>query len=191
MNISFGRKIPIIQTQIQNKSTGKFESATVFELDCNDETDILETMKPQNLWTYARDINKNMCEKYINQQKGEKSDMSFYILQSQKGETLGMAQTQEQIKNAHNLALFDTKKDKSYKFVGQTLLASIAKDIMNKDGIRLSVFDPHPTAIGFYDKICGFQNFGDIFLSADKAQMNSFIARTEQRTKSLLVDLQG
>lgn len=189
MNISFGRKIPIIQTQIQNKSTGNFESATVYELDCQDETDILETMKPQDSWTYARDININMYEKYIQQQKGEKSDMAFYILQSQNGETLGMAQTQKQIKNAHNLALFDTKKDKGYKFVGQTLLASIAKDIMNKDGIRLSVFEPHPTAIEFYDKVCGFQNFGDIFLSADKAQMNAFIDRTEQRTKAPLLNL--
>lgn len=191
MNISFGRKIPIIQTQIQNKSTGKFETATVFELDCKDESDVLETMKPSSSWIYAREINQNMCDKYIKLQKGEDSNLSFYILQSQNGETLGMAQTEELIKNAHNLSLFDTKKDKDYKFVGQTLLASIAKNIMGKDGIRLSVFDPHPTDVEFYHKVCGFQNFGDIFLSADKTQMNAFIERTEQRTNAQLVDIQG
>ncbi|MBQ8886984.1 MAG: GNAT family N-acetyltransferase [Candidatus Gastranaerophilales bacterium] len=191
MNISFGKKIPIMQTQIQNLQTGAFEPATVYELDCTDETDILETIKPQNSWTYARDINRNMCDKYIQQQIGEDSNLSFYILQNQKGETLGMAQTEEQIKNAHNLSLFDTKKNKQYKYVGQTLLASVSKDIMSKAGVRLSVFDPHPSAIAFYDKICGFQNFGNIFLSADKKQMNKFIQQTEQRTNAQLVNLKG
>ena len=191
MNISFGKKIPIMQTQILNIQTKDFEPATVYELDCKDERDILETLKPQHSWTYARDINQRMCDKYIQQQKGEKNSSSFYILQSQNGETLGMAQTEEQIKNAYNLSLFDTKKDKNYKYVGQTLLASISKDIMSKDGIRLSVLEPHPTAIKFYDKICGFQNFGDIFMSADKEQMNKFIKQTEQRTNSPLIDLKG
>ena len=191
MNISFRRKIPIMQTQIQNLQTGEFESATVYELDCKDDTDIIETMKPQHLWTYAKSINQNMCDKYIRQQKGEKTNTSFYILQNKSGETLGMAQTEEQIKKAHNLSLFDTQKEKGYKYVGQTLLASVSKDILSKDGIRLSVFDPHPTALAFYDRVCGFQNFGDIFMSADRKQMNKFINQTEQRTKAPLVDLRG
>ena len=102
-----------MQTQIQNLQTGKFELATVFELDCKDETDILETIVPQTSWTYAKDINKNMCEKYIKQQNGEKSNTSFYILQNKSGETLGMAQTEEQIKKAHNLSFWILKKIKA------------------------------------------------------------------------------
>jgi len=41
MNISFGKKIPLSQCQIQNKETGNFEKATVYELDCKDKNDIL------------------------------------------------------------------------------------------------------------------------------------------------------
>ena len=191
MNISFGRKIPIIQTQIQNKHTQKFERATVYELDCKDESDILETLKPQNKWTYAREINVNMYTKYSRLQRGDDSKTSFYILQNQQGDTLGMAQTEELEKKGHNLAFLDTEKDKQYKYVGQTLLASITKDIMNKDGIRLSIFEPVPTAVPFYDKICGFQNIGNLLLTADRQEMQDFISKTEQRTQAPLINLKG
>ena len=47
MNISFGKKIPIAQCQIQNLATKKFEPATIYELDCHDESDLLEVVKPK------------------------------------------------------------------------------------------------------------------------------------------------
>ena len=191
MNISFGKKIPIAQCQIQSIKTGKFEPATIYELDCKDETDVIETLKPQDKWIYARSINRNMCNKYIQQQQGEESSSTFYILENKDGKTLGMAQTDELLKKAHNLAFLDTEKDKQYKYVGQTLLASIAKNIMDKDGIRLSVFEPVPTAVPFYDKICGFQNIGNLLLTADRQEMKDFISRTQERTKSTLIDLKG
>ena len=192
MSIVFGRKIPIIQTQIQNNKTGCFEPATVFELDCHDEQDLLETLKPSTKWIYAKQINQNMLKKYtqIKQGNGKNTD-TFYILQNKYGETLGMAQTQKMKKNAFNLALIDTKKDKDYKFVGQTLLASISKDIINKSGIRLSIFEPIQSAVPFYDSVCGFQNFGDMFLSADIRQMNTFIKKTEHQTSAPLINLKG
>ena len=36
-NISFGKKIPLTTCQIQDKKTGKFVPATLFEYDCKDE----------------------------------------------------------------------------------------------------------------------------------------------------------
>ena len=112
MNISFGQKIPITQTQILNKRTGSFEKATVFELDCSDETDLLETMKSPGNWIYARSINNNMLEKYLQLKNGEENDSSFYVLENKDGETLGMAETKELLNGNHNLSLFDTQKEK-------------------------------------------------------------------------------
>ena len=192
MNISFGQKIPIMQTQIKNLQTGNFEPATVFELDCKDEEDIEETSSlEKNSFGFANKITANMRYKYRQFKKGINDKNSFYILQNKSGETLGIAQTEEGFKKGHQLEYLETKYDTNYKYVGQTLLASITKDIMNKDGIRLSIFEPVPTAVTFYDKICGFQNIGNLLLTANRKEMQDFISRTEERTKATLIDLKG
>ena len=38
--ISFGAKNPIAKCKIQNRETGKFENATVYEYTCTDKSDI-------------------------------------------------------------------------------------------------------------------------------------------------------
>ena len=192
MNISFGQKIPIMQTQIKNLQTGNFEPATVFELDCKDEEDIEETSSlEKNSFGFANKITANMRYKHRQFKKGINDKNSFYILQNKSGETLGIAQTEEGLKKGHQLEYLETKYDTNYKYVGQTLLASITKDIMNKDGIRLSIFEPVPTAVTFYDKICGFQNIGNLLLTADRQEMQDFISKTEQRTQAPLINLKG
>ena len=192
MNVSFGKKIPIMQTQIKNLQTGNFEPATVFELDCKDAEDIEETGSlEKNSFGFANRITSNMRFKHRQFTKGIKDNNSFYILQNKSGETLGIAQTEEGIKKGHQLEYLETKYDTNYKYVGQTLLASISKDIMKKDGIRLSIFSPIPSAIKFYQDTCGFQNIGNLMLTADSKQLGAFVSQTESKTKAPLVDLKG
>ena len=38
--ISFGAKIPIAKCKIQNKESGQFENATVYEYTCSDKSDV-------------------------------------------------------------------------------------------------------------------------------------------------------
>lgn len=191
MNISFGKKIPITQTQILNKKTGTFEKATVFELECTDESDLVETMKPKDKWIYAKSINQNMLTKYIQLKHGEENDSSFYVLENKDGETLGMAETKELLNGNHNLSLFDTKKEKEYKYVGQTLLASISKTLLERGCRRFSIFDPMPFAFSFYEKTCGFPNYRNLYFSADINELNQFIKQTEQRTQAPIINLEG
>ena len=49
-NISFGKKIPLTTCQIQDKKTGNFVPATLFEYDCKDEDDILEIVFTGKQW---------------------------------------------------------------------------------------------------------------------------------------------
>ena len=192
MNISFGKKIPIAQCQIQNLTTGKFEPATVYELDCTDESDLLEVVKPSQEWEYAAYIHANMCDK-VDFQKIFQSDGTdnFYILQNQQGETLGMSQVEEIYDGAHDLSYLDTKKDKQYKYVGQTLLATVAREVYKKASDIFSVYGAVDSAKDFYEKICGFKigEFDMPYLSYE--EIPAFIEQTESRTHAPIIDLKG
>lgn len=192
MNISFGKKIPIAQCQIQNIKTGKFEPATVYELDCKDESDLLETRKPKSKWEYASYIHENMSDKYrYGAFSQDFDDCCFYILQDKNGETIGMAQTEEIYEDAYDLACLDTRKGKHYTFVGQTLLATVAREVQKKSGDILSVFGAVDSAMDFYKKVCGFKigEFDRPYISAE--DIPNFIQQTEERTNAKIIDLKG
>lgn len=192
MNISFGKKIPIAQCQIQNIKTGKFEPATVYEFDCKDESDLVETRKPKSQWQYANYIHENMSDKYrYGAFSQDFDDCCFYILQDKNGKTIGMAQTEEIYEDAYDLAYLDTKKGKHYKFVGQTLLATVAREVQKKSGDILSVFGAVDSAMDFYKKVCGFKigEFDMPYIFAE--DIPNFIKQTEERTKARIIDLKG
>ena len=192
MNISFGKKIPIAQCQIQNIKTGEFEPATVYELDCTEESDLLETRKPKSNWEYANYIHENMSDKYrYGSFSQDFDDCYFYILQDKNGNTIGMAQTEEIYEDAYDLAYLDTKKGKPYTFVGQTLLATVAREVQKKSGDILSVFGAVDSAINFYQKVCGFKigEFDKPYISAE--DIPNFIKQTEERTNAKIINLKG
>ena len=94
MKISFGRKIPKIQCQIQSKETGKFIPATVYEVDCKDEADFQEIRKLDRKWHFRNDIALGMEQKHaIQTYLKQKSNVSFYAMKDNKGELIGLAQT--------------------------------------------------------------------------------------------------
>ena len=192
MNISFGKKIPIAQCQIQNIKTNKFEPAIIYELDCRDESDLLEARKPKSKWEYAKYIHENMCDKYRYGSFSQDFDgCYFYILQDKNGKTLGMAQTEEIYEDAFDLAYLDTKKEKNYKYVGQTLLAAVAREVQKKSGDILSVFGAVDSAMDFYKKTCGFKigEFDRPYILYE--EIPNFIKQTESRTNAPLIDLKG
>ncbi|MBQ8886985.1 MAG: hypothetical protein IJY61_04720 [Candidatus Gastranaerophilales bacterium] len=190
MQISFGKKIPIAQCQIQNLKTGKFEPATVYELDCTDESDLLEVVKPTREWLYATYIHDNMCDRIELQNVYKEYDnSSFYILQNKDGETLGMSQVEEIYEGAFDLSYLDTKKKKPYKYVGQTLLATVAREVYQKATDAFSVYGAVDSARDFYEKICGFKigEFDMPYLPYE--EIPAFIEQTESRTHAPIIDL--
>ena len=111
-NISFGKKIPLTTCQIQDKKTGNFVPATLFEYDCKDEDDILEIVFTGKQWYFSEAIIKNMDKKFqLNKlfeenpllkktkfRKEPKSkddyDKRFFVMQLQDGKTVGICQAQ-------------------------------------------------------------------------------------------------
>ncbi len=187
--LSFGKKIPIAKCQIQERETGKFVPATVYEVDCADEDDFLEIKNLNRKWSFKKFISENMESKHFvkNYLNGD-SCLSFYQIRDNNDEIIGIGQTRE-IGRTHDLSYIDTKPKNQYRFVGQTLLAAIGKSILNQDGFRLIVSTPIDSSIDFYEKSCGFEKIEDGMFKMNRSQIQSFISRTEERTHSPLISL--
>ena len=56
--ISFGAKIPIAKCKIQNRETGKFENATIYEYTCTEKADIekIKRITSRQKWEYGLDF---------------------------------------------------------------------------------------------------------------------------------------
>lgn len=192
MNVSFGAKVPIAKCQIQNEKTGKYESAVIYEIDCNDESDIDTVTKPESEWKYAKFIQSDMQEKiqYKNIYSGYNIS-SFYILENQDGETLGMSEMREFYDGSYDLTYLDTKKEKQYKYVGQTLLATTAREAYKKGTKVFTICSAVLSALDFYTQVCGFKDCGLFIPTMQRGEIPQFVRRTENRTKAPILDFVG
>ena len=192
MNVSFGQKIPIALGQIQNRKTGEFEQATIYEVDCKDEHDIIEARNDSKGWSFPTEFATNMhCKHVTHKQYNKNNDSSFYILQNQDYNTLGRIQIDNEDDEIYTVEWFDTKANNGYRFVGQTLLATAAKEVLHKNGSTLAVLGAVEDAIPFYTDVCQFQELGKQRFYMDKNEIKDFIKRTEKRTNATLIDLKA
>ena len=185
-SISFGRKIPRYTCQIQDKRTGEYIPATIYEYDCKDERDIEEIKKLDRRWTFKDNIAhfmdiKHSVQTYFN----EKSNDSFYSMQVGK-DIVGLAQICTS-NGISNIDYITTKPRNEYKYVGQTLIAGIGKQILKKNGYQMTVSTAIDDAIPFYKKI-GFRDFGSLLFRMNKEDIKTLIEITELQTEAPILD---
>ncbi len=190
--ISFGRKIPRYICQIQDNETGNYVPATVYEYNCKDECDFEEVKRLNRNWIFKDNIAKCMeirhsIQTYFN----EKSNDSFFALQKGK-ELLGLVQvcTRNGISNVDYIT---TKPNKPYKYVGQTLLACVGKQILNGNGYQMTVDTAIDVAAPFYKKI-GFKVFGEHpfeVYKMNKDEIKTFIDVTELTTEAPIINIKA
>lgn len=189
--LSFGKRIPIAKCQIQEKETGKFVPATIYEVDCTDKEDFLEIKNLDRKWSFKYWIGENMDMKHsLKTELNEDCNLSFYQIRDEKGELLGISQVKE-MGGTHDLSFIDTKPRNPYRYTGQAFLAGIASSVLKKDGFRLIVTNPIDEAADFYRNTCGFELLGDYIFKMNRSQIKDFIARTEERTQAPLINLKG
>lgn len=190
--ISFGRKSPRYICQIQDKETGKYTPATCYEYDCKDESDYEEIKKINRRWIFKDNIAKNMeishnRQTYFN----EESNESFFVLQKGK-ELLGLVQVCSE-NGTSNIDYITTMPNNPYKYVGQTLIACVGKQVLNKNNYEMTVNTPIDTAVPFYQKI-GFKKYGKYPLDVYKMntdEIKTFIDVTELTTEAPIIDVKA
>lgn len=192
MNISFGKKIPLSQCQIQNKETGNFEKATVYELDCKDKNDIEEIRALGDSWHFNLGMAKDMDRKHhLNKYFDQENDSFFYVLEDENNEILGIAEIEEIETEVYDLRYLESHFSKFKKYIGQALLAVIGEEVLIRKGKSLVVNDAIDTAYDFYANTCGFEDKYGYYLKMDQERINNFIEQTEDRTQALFKDLRA
>lgn len=191
ISLSFGKKIPISQCQIKNTETRKFVPATFYELDCHDESDMDELKDLKGKWHFLGSIYYNMLAKNAYYQKTQRETPNkFYILENDKKEIVGLCQVENRNNNIF-VNLLESAPDKKYKYVGQTMLASMGNQVLNNGGQQLTIKHPTLDAYEFYIKKCKFKRHFNSDLKMNQSEIEGLIKRTEKRTHGEIIKIES
>lgn len=185
-SISFGRKIQRYSCQIQNNQTGGYVPATVYEYDCNDESDILEIRNLDRKWVFKERFTHNMDIKHCVQSVfNEKTNDSFYSIQVG-NDIVGLTQIST-YNGISNVDYIMTKPRNEYKYAGQMLIACAGKELLKKNGHQMTVTTAVNDVYGFYSRI-GFHEYGDHLYRMNRDDIETMIEITELTTEAPILD---
>ena len=195
MQISFGKKIPISTCNIYNKEAQKYERATLYEIDCKDEEDINYLNNIEGKWEYKDAIAyladfKHIDANDINHEKIglDLSGYKIYSLETQGNHVACMCETHP-LESSQNIEIIESNPDKKYKYSGQAMLASIAKQIFPQ-GLDLEVLIPVAKSESFYSEACKFPRNDSAFGYCLKNQkLRFFIERVEGKIQGKILDV--
>ncbi len=188
MNISFGKKIPLMQCQIVNSKTNEFVPATIFEYDCNDKKDADDINGIGGYWFFKNEIFFNAQDKIQFPKKFQ--NIRIFALENKQGRTLGLMQFNE-TGNQCDINLLEKRFLDKHKYIGSVLLAAAAKETLKSKANKLTVSAPVPEARDFYIKGCGFKTTQTKALELEQSDINRFIKETEEKTQFPIINLQG
>ena len=187
--ISFGKKIPVSECNVKDLRTRKFVPVKMYEYDCLDQSDIDEVKSLPDTFDYKNAIStemrtkKNAKEKYFLD-----TGVSHYVMQTKEGETLGIASLQKD-DESWGVKFLQTSQHSTHKYIGQTMLATIAKMALTDCKKRFEIFFPTDSAMGFYTKKCGFKpEDGAYHLQMFPKDMKKLIFKTQLKTRAQIVD---
>lgn len=153
--ISFGKKIPITQCKVFDKDAKTFVEATFYEYDCKDLFDVYDVEELEGNWSFKNLIKAGMQNKYLNQIIGKKDSTHYYCTKDKNGRTIGICKTNE-TNDAIEVKLITNGCSDKYKYVGQTMLTSLAQIALISQKEKLIIKRALADAKDFYGKICGF-----------------------------------
>jgi len=190
-NISFGAKIPVASCQIQERATGDFIPAAVYEYDCKDYEDIKKVESAKGIWHYKNTITNDMKLKYSNfffNFMPPENHKHYYTIEKEDGEIIGMTQTSHK-DNSVNISFIETRSNGKYKYAGQALIAAVGMKILADNNDKLYVKCPVNDALDFYKKSCKFSEDSTGVLYMDRRQIKKFLTRTKKRTRAPIINL--
>ena len=188
MNISFGKKIPIMKCQVQNLKTKDFVPSTVYEYDCEDKHDANNIDKIDGYWIFKPQIFFQAQDKHCFPQKYKNT--KIYSLETNTGETLGMM-VLDKAGNNNNVDVLETKFQSGHKYVGKSLLAAAAQETLKGSYKKLTITHPIPDVRDFYIDSCVFKETSGRPLEMNNEDLMSFIKTVEKSVHTNFIDLQG
>ena len=198
MNISFGSKIPLFQNRIYNPIEEQYENATLYEIDCKDESDLDEFNGKQGYWGFKMPIymamkNKHDLHKMSRNIPEEYRDFvinrdRIYSLELEDGTCVGHCKVQQEDETHTTINYIERDQSDCCKYIGQSMIADIAKKSIKEGKNTITVKDPVYSAMDFYTNACGFKESSE-GLYLDNDSMVELINKTEEKTKAPICDV--
>ncbi len=191
MQVSFGKKIPIMQCSIKDVEKNKTIPATIYEYDCQSSDDIEDMLYIGRDWYYYLSVACDMQDKYEKENfREEKSPMHFYVMENQNGKTVALCETIE-TDNEIQVEYIESKHDSEQKYCGKTMLAALGKKTLDNNISKLMIIAALKDVFGFYINGCGFNKVPDTYgkLEMGKEQIQKFISDTEAQTGGKILDI--
>ena len=197
MNVSFGKQIPVSQCRILDKKINSFVWATLFEFDCKDISDIYYFKGDMRSWNYKSNLLKDMFFKrenlacYNSLSEIEKDAIignRYFALATEDDKLVGICETQG---NGNQVDIFylETEENHRYKYAGQSILASIAKQLINRfNNPAITVNYPSGKARRFYIDKCGFKQKDAVSLIMHKNDLVDFVDDFERKIQLPIID---
>lgn len=191
--ISFGKKIPITQCKIRDNSLGKFVGATFYEVDCKDMEDIDEINSLKGKWEFRRTITKKMEDIHdrLETDKNHMNNYGFYVLQKDGGEIVGLSEVKKSFPDLR-LEYIESENEGKYKYVGQTMMASLGEVARQEKLKRIYIPIPVKSAVPFYIDKCGFREQKEgyaLVMNTNKSKKLKEIAET--KTHAPIIDVRA
>ena len=183
-HLSFKAILPKTKLQVQNKKTGEYVPAAFYEIDCKDRFDCLEFKKLPSSWWYGESLCNSVFGNYHSAMKNDYR-MRHYEIKTDDNEVLAICRTWQVDKKTCDIEYLESKPHSDYRFAGQAILASIAKEELNRGCEKLTISSAISSAYPFYERTCQFR-CEDECLEMNRQELEYFIQRTEERTKSKL-----
>ena len=189
---TFGKKIPLIKGHIKDINSNNYTPVTLYEYDCKDKEDISDINKDNGHFGFKRAITTNMKRKFeFAKQPNSFQKFHFYVLEKDSDDELvGLCQTSYE-KRDMKVMYIEKKGNSPYKYVGQTMLASIGMELINnKKGKQLSIVMPFDDVKSFYIDKCGFYDCKNGYLRLKTKEIPMLINKTEEKVKHKLINIQ-
>ena len=201
MQISFGKKIPISTCNIYDKYSGNYTKSTLYEIDCKDRSDIKYIKDIKGVWNYKNEIVLNAEDKHrilsnnknAACRKQPKDDFylhgnQFFSLETPEKDVVCLCQT-EQYGDDIDITFLESGGRNRFRYCAQTMLAFIAKHLLNTDKI-LTIRIPAYNATWFYSDVCKFERVcNHSGFELPEENMISFVQNVEERTNGEIIDI--
>ena len=188
--VTFGKKIPIAKCHIKDLKNDKYVAATCYKIDCTDTSDSSEIWKLDGDWEYNDVVAHNIDEKHRHLEGiGVQNSLDFYEMQTdKKKEIIGICQVNKTFGDIR-LDYLESKPDKGYKYIGQSMLA-ILGEVAKSEGIeRIYIPTPVEEARSFYRDKCGFKEAKDTTaMYMNKNKFKKLKIKAERNTHSKIIN---
>ena len=194
MNISFGNKIPISNTQIYDKNKNAFVDATVYEIDCKDEEDV-NYLSNGGIWAFKMPVMIAMKNKH--RQMSNYDNLSDFEKVCANVDKFYSIETEDNVPRAYceimdfpygntDIKYIESDQQKLYKYAGTALIASLAKQLAKYEGRVLCVSDPATEAETYYKNALGFEKNEGRGYHLDSNKIKNFVEEVERKTAPIV-----